>query len=183
LNEYIPCQVIEAEPVPLAVAFPGLNVVEPDVVALEFHVGGGRVECFAVSLPLRDGYSARTNWTLVLASDREVARHPAAEVVIVDVEGMLQIGNRTAIDVDVGVDLLAAIAPRVAERELPVDVDLRAVGRRDHHVRHVGIGVLDDRIAGDRAPGHVKRRMSSPLNFPTMRGRRNSLNIVPSNVP
>ena len=75
--------------------------------------------------------------------------------IVLEVERVEQIGDRPAIDPDARVDLLAAVAARIAERELPGHVD-RDASRVITAAADIRVGVLDDDVAFGVAPGDVE---------------------------
>ena len=76
--------------------------------------------------------------------------------IVVELEGVAQIGERPAVDPHARVDLLAAVAPRVAERELPVGANLESPLVSDRVSMTIDVAVLDRQTsARPRAPDDV----------------------------
>ena len=138
-----------------AVALDDLDVVEPHAVAFEADARQRGVERFPVSDAIGDCHRPGAVGPLVLTGHLKLPGERAVEVVLVETEGVLQVGHRTPDDLDVRVDLLAAVAARVTERKAAGGADRRCA-RGDEHVLDVGVTVLDHRVAADRSPDDVE---------------------------
>ncbi|MEZ5418383.1 MAG: hypothetical protein R2708_13675 [Vicinamibacterales bacterium] len=131
-----------------------LQAVEPDARPLEAQAGDTRGEGLVVGDAAVEGDPSETDRFLVLAVEANLAAERAEHRVVVELESGAEVGQRPLRGADAGVDLGAAVAARIAERELAVDVEARlALG--DHGLAHERVGVLDHRLPLERAPGHV----------------------------
>ena len=98
----------------------------------------------------------KPNGRQVLAVELVLARHRALDRIVVELERVAQIAQRPPADADARVDLVAAVAPRVAERELAVGANLGVAGGHDR-VRHEDVAVLDRDVGAAAAPDDVPR--------------------------
>ena len=105
-----------------AAAFQDLDVRQPHALPLEQHGARGAVHRLAVEHGVGNLHPAGPIRREVFAGDGELAAQQAVDVVVVDGEGVPQVGDRPARDRDPRVDLLAAVAPREPQREASVVV-------------------------------------------------------------
>ena len=108
-----------------AAAFQDLHVRQPDALPLEHAPSSRRCPPAHRRTRRRQSPSGRSPTGVeVFAGDVELAAQQAVDVVFVDGEGVTQVGDRPAGDLDPRVDLFPAVLPREPEREAP--------GRLDH---------------------------------------------------
>ena len=131
-----------------------LEPVEADTGALEAQAGHGRGERLVVGAAAIERQPAEAERLLVLAVEVELAADRAEHRVVVQFESGAEVGHRPLAGADPGVDLFAAVAPRVAQREAAFDVEARVPGAH-HRPGQMRVAVLDHRLAFDRAPGDV----------------------------
>ena len=92
--------------------------------AVEPQRGRALLERLAVGGAPLDGHRAEAERALVLARQVELAGEPARHRIVVDLERVPQAVEVAPRDPEARVDLLAAVAARVAEREASVGADL-----------------------------------------------------------
>ena len=136
-----------------------VDVVQPHARSIEAQRRRAAIEGFAVRHALLDRHRAEPDRGLVASAQRELARQPARDRIRVDREGMAQRVHVAPGHPEARVELLPAVAARVAEREPPVRANLRTVApHRPAGDRHVAVLDHNPRaaVAPERVPGaHV----------------------------
>ena len=106
-----------------------LDAVEPHALALEAQRRGRRLERLVVGDALVDLHAPEAKRRLVLAVQVELARDLPFNRVVVEQERVAQVGQRPVGQPHARVDLLAAVAARVAERKASFGFDHRLAAR------------------------------------------------------
>ena len=135
-------------------ALGGLDRIEADAGALEAQRRGRTLERLAVGDAVGDLQLAEAEWRLELAVEAELARQAAIHRVIVEQEGVAQVGDRTIGEPDSRVDLFAPVLARISQREAPLGLDYGRAAA-DRGVLDGDVAVLDDDVGRPIAPDDV----------------------------
>ena len=139
-----------------AATFDDVDGVEANAAAFEAQAGGRRRKRLAVRRAVVDRHAAEAERPRVRTVQVEITRQRAVHRIVLEIERVEQVGQRAPLDPNARVDLLAAVAARVTEREEARHVDPRSAAGH-HGLADVGVRVLDDDVALGVAPGHVER--------------------------